>query len=521
MKLKMIVAAVAAAASSAAMANLPPQWGGPAVSADNILTISGATASSDVIEQFMRTTFCDPAGTVGVFHDDDDNNGDGIVDFGGEVDEGDNNTNWAIYCDAPAGLLTDEATTGRAILMEKANTGSGDGVAPVCDRSKTINYLAITGTDLASSNCAVMPTFPGTGNTTRYLCDAGGAGSVAKTPSFGISDVGPTEVVSGFSKNCDRVEAYAMLPFTVVVTDSLYFALQEAQGLTVGAFDEANMPSLPRQLVVGIFTGRIGSWDDVTFDGTPLTAFGGGPDAGTGGVPASNIMVCRRSDTSGTHASILITLLRNPSIAGADPFVSQGISFTPGVASFLQTSGSSDQRNCMTMLNDVGGGASWTSNPGLFGGFTFTDELPSWGISYQSATKDSSGTRGYQRVKIDGYAGNVDNTAAGFYYVVTNSSLQWELASSGASNGVSANEQDIIDATFLSSRNANTLPALETAPWGQVGFIATSDADLSCQTAPFDPSAPCMPYSVSASGGINNNLDPRVVPGSKIDLKTN
>src|SRR5262249_38664306 len=112
---------------------------------------------------------------------------------------------------------------------------------------------------------------------------------------------------------------------------------------------EANMPTLSRSQVAGIFAGKITGWTQIyDAEGTPLFASKklaaappSNPDAG-GATPGAYrpdpmtgkaVYVCRRIASSGTQASYEVHYLRNRCIADAPKFVA------PNDGSDLNTGG--------------------------------------------------------------------------------------------------------------------------------------------------------------------------------------
>lgn len=544
MKLKAIAAAVTVVAAAPAFALDPLAWGGPDIPAERILNVSGATASSDSIELFATAEFCDGTQPISVFHDDDSGAGDDgtstTIDVSSAPSAGSNEDVWTIICTASSG--TGASIAGQPIIVRKANLGSGFGAAPVCDAggqsveyiniagvgpnpgSTYVNDAEVEGVSDGTSNCALKETLtaPGGGTISRYGCETessiwGETGTESGTfsikPDVGISDVGPDEIFQGSlaTTDCDNVVPFAALPFTVVVTNGLYEALQEAQGLTVGDLSEANMPSVNRNILAAIFSGRLNRWSEITFDGVPLTSFGGGPTSTF--VDPDLITICRRADSSGTHASIAIKVLQQNAFVGPDPFVTQRFNGSTQ-STVIRTSGSSDQGACMNMLSETGPGSA-AYDVGFIGLPGATDEFGNWGISYQSATKDTfvdDGKTGYKRVKIDGFSPSAQNVAAGNYYVWTYSTINYDNLGSA--------QVAIIDDLFLASNSAPQLAQLlEEDHYGTSGFIATSDQGCT-NTTTFDLAAPCMPWTLrTGPSSVNNFTQPKYNNGDGIDFQ--
>lgn len=99
--------------------------------------------------------------------------------------------------------------------------------------------------------------------------------------------------------------------FALGVSKSLYEALQSAQGLTVGAVNAANQPTIGKAQVVSII-------NNVDFNDAKNL----GPSFLVPGTAKTNLTYCRRPNTSGTQMSAELYFLNNPTasgkLAGAD-----------------------------------------------------------------------------------------------------------------------------------------------------------------------------------------------------------
>lgn len=105
--------------------------------------------------------------------------------------------------------------------------------------------------------------------------------------------------------------SYAVTPatfsqaFALGVSKSLYEALQAAQGLSVGAVNAANQPSIGKAQVVSIINSN--DFNDAKNLGASFLV---------PGTTKTNLTYCRRPNTSGTQMSAELYFLNNPTATG-------------------------------------------------------------------------------------------------------------------------------------------------------------------------------------------------------------
>jgi hypothetical protein len=121
-------------------------------------------------------------------------------------------------------------------------------------------------------------------------------------PEVGVADEDPAlfnvglNVITPALINSLNTTPLFQNQFAVGVSLDLYRALQTAQGLTVGDDTLANMPSLTKAEISGLFGGSIAQWNQI--DGLNNTT-------------SNTVYTCRRGDNSGTNVSADVYFLRN------------------------------------------------------------------------------------------------------------------------------------------------------------------------------------------------------------------
>jgi hypothetical protein len=128
--------------------------------------------------------------------------------------------------------------------------------------------------------------------------------------------------------------------FGIGVSLPLYRALQAQQGLTVGDDTLANMPSLSRGQVAGLFGGAITNWNQITSStGTPLAA--------------GTVFTCRRGDNSGTNVSADAFFLHNRCAGTGTPMVTVTSTSCAGLPAGQTAENNGCTWNTANNINDV------------------------------------------------------------------------------------------------------------------------------------------------------------------------
>ena len=123
-------------------------------------------------------------------------------------------------------------------------------------------------------------------------------------PDVGVADedpalfnIGPQAISPALIANLNTTPLFQN-QFAIAVSLNLYRALQAQQGLTSGDDTLAQMPTLSRQQIAGLFGGNITNWNQiVSSTGTALKS--------------GTVFTCRRGDNSGSNVSADVYFLRN------------------------------------------------------------------------------------------------------------------------------------------------------------------------------------------------------------------
>ncbi|KPF47820.1 hypothetical protein IP87_00360 [beta proteobacterium AAP121] len=262
--------------------------------------------------------------------------------------------------------------------------GSGNGVAPV-NNSTPLPFLDLV---KIASSCAAA-----TGAATTIACtEASTTLTTTQVAPLGISDIEPQffGAATGTYNNL-IIEPLATVIFGLPVSTAAYTALQAAQGLTVGATDAANIPSLSSAQITSLFTQEGQSWSAVT--GATLAD--------------DTVYVARRADSSGTQKTYEAVIARTLNTTAAGKSCNAGLpTFLSGVDAIdnnaannlcngdnliVNNSGSGQVAACLNRFNTAGKGAIGT------------------------LTTEAVSTNGWKHVRVNGLLGNYANVKSGAY----------------------------------------------------------------------------------------------------------
>jgi hypothetical protein len=386
---------------------------------------------------------------------------------------------WAVACVTNSTKVTGIVGNPQVLIVKRDDGGSGVGVGPVQTKATDANSGQITFLNL-SGNCGTVidPTEAGAPNIPN---PAGGlvplrgctATTISEYAEIGTSDIEPdkffginTPVVGGvglpFRTESDRAFAerhsLAALTFNWPVTLNLRNELQALQFPTTSVCNPANadygaattdttdrrdttnaeseacMPSLTRQEIASLVTGKILSWNLLD----PGLVNAGFPD----------VYVCRRVEGSGSQATqnALITSwpcdrdLKDAQINTIEPLPPDG-TFVIG------NSGSGDVSNCLRDRHGEG----------------------KWAIGVLSVEGRNNGnTINWRYIKIDGVAPVLRNIHRGDYPYFAQQSCQRRNGAlpynvnAARPNDTIANKDRLFDALCAptSTRGLNSLDSL-------------------------------------------------------------
>lgn len=500
-KLSAVVAAAAALSAGSAFAGLTIND-----PVDLEIKISGASASDKAFFDVF-SSLCTP-GSLTVFTDRCSNES-GVTPAeladcsgaaGGPALPGKSYAGYFCTMDnASAGISEPK----NVLVRKRSSGGSFWGTVPVATADDTVAQMVIDG-----SNCQLAAT-------DTYKCDKNVTETT--TSDAGISDEEPelftsVNVATGSSPMTPALRGQldvlpiAALTFGIPVTNALYAALQEAQGLNADLDNDgtpegnsenasaadiiANMPSLSKEQVAALMKGSIPEWSNVQYGGTPLTTL-----ASTG--PSdSRVAICRRVNGSGTQAQLNANFLNVPCTSAADlpavdntlcttdkgqnsgvlPFCTAGydvLTAVPaGAAVVHENSGSGDVTECLDQLQDAN----------------------RWAIGVQSLEKDSSK---WSFIKINGVEPTLEQVAKGNYFDWAATTIQWRNTTVAGVAPPAGDMLTILNAIRDEAGQAAVLDTLNDnvdqgfGPTGYLGLGTAAGATLS----PFNPDVPVMQYT--------------------------
>jgi ABC-type phosphate transport system substrate-binding protein len=403
----------------------------------------------------------------------------------------------AYFCQIDGAKVTGLSASNPKVLFHKTSTsngvgGSGLGANPVIAK-QAVQVMSIN-----NGNC-VAPATPDP----YYRCRITQSGDLTnKVPDAGVTDVNvelftlfntPAGVapVDPSKTNLLTVKSGGALVFGAPVTLELYKALQTAQNVPQvdggsegadAAVVAANMPTLGKAQIADIMTGKYKTWAD----------FGDANGMPNLGVPTGTdprIHICRRSDGSGTQATINAKILSAPCTA-SNPAPAK---FSNPVGPVVKlNAGSGDVDKCLVDFND--GTNTSGQNPGL---------IKAWAIGVQSTERNKNETLKYRFTKIDGKVPSINaaaaTPAASRYDVTVEVTYQW-LKSGGPTGDMAK----IIEKVATEAGKPSIIATNNTGfthKWGQGGYLALQADGYS---GPFSIANPVSPWTQTSSGLLNN-----------------
>ena len=409
----------------------------------------------------------------------------------------------AYFCKIDSSKVTGLSTTNPNVLFHKTSTtktaggnigGSGIGVNPV------LLKLPVDVMSINNGNCVA----PVAGES-YWRCRITQPGDVAPmVPDAGVSDVNPelfigSNTPTGVSP-VDATQASRLLTvksggalvFNTPVTTQLRNALQRAHIAAgnlaadcVGKETEACMPTMTKAEIASVMAGNIPNWDGIKIGGRNLTDFA------EGSTTDSKVYLCRRTNGSGTQATINAKVLDVPcSVAASNPLETSNELIGPVVR---LNAGSGDVEKCLADLND-GTNTSGQNAAAVKG----------WAIGVQSTERNASNKLAYRYIKIDGVAPTIENAAANKYRVAVEVTYQW-LKTGGPTGDIakiiSRVATDAGKPSIVAKNNASF-----KYTWGQGGYLAVASEGWPVTQGPFDINNPVTPYThVDPQTGILDN----------------
>jgi len=307
-------ALLAAGAAGEVLALTIPANGAPQV----IVRVAGSSAMSKAFAAVVNAQLCQP-GTNTAYWDDRAPLGTPGAEDGARYQ--------GYYCSAKAGI-TGIAAGARLLILKRDQDGSLAGIGPVINK-ESIAFMKVDGTCTDRGAAIAYPN-------PRFLC----SGLENAVPDAGLSDVESslfatlgrfTQTVPG---DVTEVKNTFGQGFGIGVSNSLYNALQAAQGLTVGATDAINQPKITRAQYASIV-----STSGVYVNASFLTGVAG------------KLFNCRRPISSGTQVASDMFFLSNPCQRNAYPSFGQLSSRAAGNfganLTIIEASSTADAISCL------------------------------------------------------------------------------------------------------------------------------------------------------------------------------
>lgn len=446
---------------------------------DAVLTGSGATAQDPALFESVtgaRGVDTDPlcTGNITVYTE-------------GALVGSPSSSSWAVACTTD--LIGDVDGDGVAgeVLIRKHDGGSATSPQGVCGSLADVDWSVIG----VSSTCSASGVGPVGSDAEGLTVNTGCSLPDTTTSDFGLSDLEQGRLLEFNTICADNGVALDVdvstngVIFGVAATDSLYVALQNAQGLDsdvnsdgipdaqntyaeMAGFEaafEANMPSLTRAQIAGIPQNLVQDWD----------VLGVSEPAGIN----NQTKWCTRNTSSGTRASLeakitqstcagnIGTLVDNtPGSAesSGSPWTNIAPAVVPPVP-FPQPSCTSTGDTCIVNVDGSGRMdqclVAWNANTaGTEGTFAM-------GFQASDRDMDSGSRQGWEYIKVDGLAPTIANSITGAYPFT----VEANLIAAGLSAEQLALVQDlatsVTNPTFLDNRDQK---------FGPAGFYATTDA---------------------------------------------
>lgn len=479
-----VTAALALGAAAAAQAAPLPAVQIGTVPAGNILYISGSTAITPALLDYMVNAtkpLCDVSTTRPSVYTG--------TESGGSFN--------AVSCIAAASLGL--GSNVEIAIIKENNAGSKNGILPIS--APTTNFVSYPNVTAANfdANCVppaapitqqgFVPYYPVTCDTTYPVVTS--TGSSGPYSALGYADVeagifalNPTNIGSGSSVDT---------PFGIVLSLGAYHALQAAEGMAHQDNALSDMPTLSRVQLAGMFNGFVTDWTHVYGNGSGSSVGAQSVHFGNSGLNAGNhvcydgtqnstaadcqagtqasvaetphdttIYFCERGQSSGTQQTNQIFFAGQGCIGSPTKFSppTQSGCFASGCAWSATTyggdevfagAGQGDDLSCLEGHDEQGQFAISLSS---------TDQA--WGTV--AVANNLQAKADWRFIRVDGAAPSNENIAAGKYDLWAQSAFYF------ATSGVN-----------LPTGNELTLQKFFTAAATQIGPDTTAAIDLGLQ----------------------------------------
>ncbi len=398
--------------------------------------------------------------------------------------------NFVYFCTANTSRITPRAGATKVAFYKYSVGGSGAGVGPV-NSATAVPFLDLAKLATSCAGTSSTADVDGTGPLPTFQDIAcAGASSALTTGAvsyIGVSDVEPQFFGGASTYNNLQASGLASVIFGVPVTRNIYEALQGAQGLTVGAIDEANMPSLTQAQLTSMYTQEGQTWSGLT-----------GATAGD-----DTVYVARRVDSSGTQKTFEALIARTANgTAGARQCQPSVEPFVTGPAAADNTAANSLCNGSNLVVNGSGSGQVVAClNAHQNGGRAAIGILT-------TETKQTAGGL-WRFVKINGNAPTHARVAAGAYTQYADASLNTRVgatlptaSAAGYTAFLNVLKSDFADPAVISVINGGN------QTFGPSGLMALDALEASIPAPDFTGASGRNPWSRLVGGTDLNNCQP-------------
>lgn len=410
------------------------------------------------------------------------------------------------------------------VLFHKSSAGgSGEGVQPVADYTQ-LNAMQVTSNSGTSGdNCGAGSTVTPAGGLPAYtLHSCTNTVLGLQVPDGGISDEEPAQFGATSVEQADlTIKSEDAVIFGIAVTQNVRNVLQAAEGLTVGAEDETNMPNLSRSMIGSMFAGNMYDWGQLLGNtGHPITD---GTYASTSATPSdTSVYISRRVSTSGTQHGAQIYFLNQGCAPNTQIFVGgndNGNNDLTGGG----TCGTGSGASAVTGTVDSGSGTSnvktCLNNIGAAG---------YWGIGILGVENVPGSSDNWRFVKINGHAPTELNVENGTYDYVMQNTVQWRSAASSHPLNLTSDVGILLQKIANENGSPTILSAVDSTvvqSWGNSGYMALPNLYTPTVPTPGIPltaaqllANPVTTYNKAPSGTLNNCQPPQMwtTPGSAV-----
>lgn len=397
--------------------------------------------------------------------------------------------NFVYFCNINTTRITPRPGTTKIAFYKYSVGGSGAGVGPVNSATPQA-FLDLTKIATSCTGASSVADVDGTGPLPTFQDIAcAGATTTFTTPAvsyIGVSDVEPQFFGGASTYNNLQASSLASVIFGVPVTRNVYEALQAAQGLTVGAIDEANMPSLTQGQITSMYTQEGQTWSGLT--GATV-----GDDL---------VYVARRADSSGTQKSFEAVVGRTINgTSGARQCQSSVESFVAGPAALDNTAANTLCNGDNLVVNASGSGQVLACmNAHQAGG--------RGAIGVLSTEYKQTAAGSIRFVKVNGMAPTHANVAAGRYTQYTDASINTRVgtlptaSAAGYSAFLTRLKSDFADPSVIAVINSGN------QTFGPSGLMALDALESPVPAPDFSGATGRNPWSRLVGGADLNNCQP-------------